>query len=100
MPSPTDIYKQTFAPAFTNNSIPVAATTTTSSAQYDYGLYIVKTDAECHIRQGASGVVATTSSFLLEPGVAYPLRVDSTSNDYIALLSASGTANVQLTLLA
>ncbi len=63
-----------------------------ASAQLVAGqFYYVVATTNCHFRQGASSVAATTSSYYLATGMMVKVRVtDATANGYVAFIKASG----------
>jgi len=55
--------------------------------------YYVIATTNCHFRQGASSVAATTSSNYLPAGMMVKVRVtDATANGYVAFIKASGAS--------
>lgn len=71
--------------------------TTLASAQLPVGIYYVTSDVDCYIRQGASGVVATTASNPLWSKSYLRIRVtNETLDGYIAAIRASTSGTVSI----
>lgn len=71
----------------------VSYDTSTASAQLVAGqIYYVLTTTNCHFKQGASSVSATTSSNYLPAGTIVKVKVtDATANGYVAFIKANGS---------
>ena len=79
--------------------ISVSTSTAKNGSDLSNGLYWVKADIDTYVRQGDSSVTATTSSFLFEAGVIYPLMVDGSDNARVAGITAAGSGTLQVQLI-
>jgi hypothetical protein len=82
-----------------NTAAPVlvsVTTTTARSTQLTAGWYVITSSADCFFLQGGSTIVALTTSRRLWGGVFRKVYVSGTSDDYIAAITAVGTATLSI----
>ena len=82
-----------------NTAVPVEVSVTTStarSAQLTAGWYIITTNADVFWLQGNSSVDALTTSRRLWNGTYRLVYVTGTDDDYIAAITAVGTATLSI----
>lgn len=63
-------------------------------------LLMLRATADTYIRQGSADVVATTNDVLLEAGAYFPLCVEASDDNYLAVITASGSSIVYATLVS
>ena len=93
-PSPDNFYDLVWSTAPTIRTL---STSTAKSAQLAVGLYEIVSDVDCFVLQGATGVVATTSSIPLYAKAPRLMYVpDTTDLGFVAGIVASGTGNLYI----
>ena len=78
--------------------IAISTTTVSNTTVLASGKYSIKTNVDCFIRCGASGIVATTSCFPLLQGEEELVRI-TRSNGFVAGITAAGTGSLYLMLV-
>lgn len=80
---------------YMGTTLTLAVTTTTARKHViPGGLYMIFADADVYFKQGGVTVVATTADYILKSNVYLPLWCVHAADEYVAAITATGTANL------
>lgn len=78
----------------------VAAATQLITSNWQPTLFVLRSTADCYVRQGGSTIAADTTSLLIQTDTYFPLVVEVEADSYLSVLASSAVGTLYYTRMS